>query len=94
MSDEKQGCNIGGTLAAFAVGAAVGAGLALLFAPRSGRETRELLAKRAGDLRDKAVDTVGSAKEMIREKKAEILAAVEAGRQAIVEERSKQGKSA
>ena len=93
MSDEKQ-CNVGGTLAAFAVGAAVGAGLALLFAPRSGRETRELLAQRACDLRDKAVDSVDSAKELILEKKAEILAAVEAGKQAIREERSKQAKSA
>ena len=93
MSDEKQ-CNIGGTVVAFAVGAAVGAGLALLFAPRSGRETRELLARRAGDLRDKAVDTVDGAKEMIREKKAEIMAAVEAGKQAIMEERNKHAKSA
>ena len=88
MSDEKQ-CSLSGTLTAFAVGAAVGAGLALLFAPRSGRETRELLARRAGDLRDKAVDTLDGAKEMIREKKAEILAAVEAGKQAIQEERNK-----
>lgn len=92
MSDEK--CSMNGTVIAFAVGAAVGAGLALLFAPRSGKETRELLARRAGDLRDKAVDTVDGAKEMFREKKAEILAAVEAGKQAIQDERSKHAKSA
>ena len=92
MSDEK--CSMNGTIVAFAVGAAVGAGLALLFAPRSGKETRDLLVRRAGDLRDKAVDTVEGAKEMVREKKAEILAAVEAGKQAIQDERNKHAKSA
>jgi hypothetical protein len=38
-------------------GLAIGAGLGLLFAPRSGEETRRLLQSRAGRLRDLAEDT-------------------------------------
>ena len=36
----------------FLAGAGIGAVLALLFAPKSGRETREIIAKTAGDGRD------------------------------------------
>lgn len=36
----------------FFAGAAIGATVALLFAPQSGRETRELIGRRAGDGRD------------------------------------------
>ena len=35
-------------------GAAVGAAAGLLFAPRPGKETREVVSARAGDLRQKA----------------------------------------
>lgn len=46
-----------GTVAAgMAVGLLLGAGLALLFAPRSGIETRELLGDRARLFRDDAAD--------------------------------------
>jgi len=50
---------LGTILAAFAVGAIAGAGLALLYAPQSGKETRDLLAKRARDLKDKVGETTG-----------------------------------
>ena len=36
----------------FLVGAGIGSVLALLFAPKSGRETREMIAQRANDSRD------------------------------------------
>lgn len=36
----------------FLAGAAVGAAVALLFAPQSGRETRQLIARRAGEGRE------------------------------------------
>ncbi len=45
----------GGTMAiAVLAGAAIGAAVALLLAPRSGRETRRVIAKRADGLRETA----------------------------------------
>jgi YtxH-like protein len=42
------------SVALFGAGLLVGAGLALLFAPTSGRELREEIGERAADLRDRA----------------------------------------
>jgi gas vesicle protein len=41
-----------GFLAGAVVGGAIGAGVALLFAPRSGEETREILKKKAEEFGD------------------------------------------
>lgn len=38
-------------------GAALGAGVALLYAPRAGEETRKYLRKTAGQARDRVVET-------------------------------------
>src|SRR4051812_1337229 len=45
---EKEGSSVG----AFLLGAAIGAGLALLFAPQSGRETRAAIKRRAKNAGD------------------------------------------
>jgi gas vesicle protein len=52
MSDQKNG--VIGTLLTFLTGAAIGAGLALLYAPQSGEETR----KKLKDVQDKVSDDV------------------------------------
>jgi gas vesicle protein len=91
---EDTSCKPCGYLTAFAIGALVGAGIALLYAPRSGKETREVLARRARELKDKAGDALDKAKETIREKKTEIAAAVEAGKEAMREQRAKQSNPA
>jgi gas vesicle protein len=63
-------------IGSFILGLAVGAGIALLFAPRSGEETRRDLQKRAKRVGDKAQDfvsemtdsvsqTINSAKEKV-----------------------------
>ena len=93
MSDENTN-QVGGIMAAFAVGALVGAGIALLYAPQSGRETRELLAQKTRELKDKAADALDGAKEMVQGKKNQILAAVEAGKEAMENEGGKQRKAA
>ena len=89
MADNNSS-QVGGYLVAFAVGALVGASLALLYAPRSGKETRELLAQRSRDLKEKAGEVYEGAKDKIRSKRAELAAALEAGKEAMREQRAKQ----
>lgn len=92
MSDNSN--QVGGILTAFVVGALTGATIALLYAPRSGKETRELIAQRGRDLREKASDAVDEVKELLNEKKAEVIAAVEAGKKAIRDEQAKHSSRA
>jgi gas vesicle protein len=61
MSDDRNSPS--GVILAFMLGGLTGAALAILFAPRSGRETREMLgekfkdgAERTREVRDKVVD--------------------------------------
>ena len=54
--------NIGIGIAWFLVGAAVGAAVALLYAPQSGRDTRRLIAKKTEEGRDILAD---SSKEVL-----------------------------
>ena len=93
MSDEHSS-QMGGMMTAFAVGALVGAGIALLFAPRSGEETRQRLAQKTRRLKEKAADALDDATETLRGKKAAVLAAVEAGKDAMENEGGKQRKAA
>jgi len=52
MTSDSHGFGLGSFLGAFVLGAAAGATMALLTAPRSGRETRERLKGTAFDLRE------------------------------------------
>lgn len=54
-------------------GAAVGAGIALLFAPASGKETRQKIADKTNETADKVKDTLHDKKEQLVEKGKEIL---------------------
>ena len=63
MSGEKTPQQSGFSI--FVIGALVGAGVALLYAPLSGKETRKLLVKKGKLLRDKAQDTVETAEEFV-----------------------------
>ena len=91
---ENNSTPVGGFLAAFAIGALAGAGIALLYAPRSGKETRKLIAAKGRDLKDKATDALGDAKDFIDDKKARIAAAIEAGKDAMHDEQPKHHKRA
>lgn len=46
MSNDERSAGTSGVVLSFLLGALSGAALAILFAPRSGRETRELLSER------------------------------------------------
>lgn len=49
----------GGFVAGLVVGAVAGAGLALIFAPQSGTETREMLRSKAEEAQGAARETAG-----------------------------------
>jgi gas vesicle protein len=71
----------GGGIGAFLAGAAVGAVVALLFAPQSGAETRAQIAARARRLREAAEDRLDDLQEAVESGYAHSKAAVEQGLQ-------------
>ena len=84
----------------FLFGAAIGAAAALLLAPRSGAETRKLIAARAREsadvvaTRSKAAADIASTyldmgKETLQQHKEQLVNAFEAGKQAYLEEKEK-----
>ena len=92
--------NVGSKVTYFLVGLGVGALVGVLFAPKAGEETRDLLAKKADEgrdfaqrkareLRERADDLIERGKEVTSRKKDSIAAAVEAGREAYLRESSK-----
>ena len=52
----------------FLAGAGIGAVFALLYAPKSGRETRELLARTANDSRDFLTNKVTEGRQVVEER--------------------------
>jgi gas vesicle protein len=92
--------NVGSKVTYFLVGLGVGALVGILFAPKSGEETREFLSKKADDgreyaqkkareLRARADELIEQSKDVAVRKKDSISAAVEAGREAYLRESSK-----
>lgn len=63
----------------FLIGASAGAGVALLYAPRSGKDTRKFIRRRAEDAKDSLVETGEHIKDTLVEKSEGIL---EAGKDA------------
>ena len=89
--------NVGSKVTYFMVGLGVGALVGILFAPKSGEETRDFLSKKADEgkdyaqkkareLRERADELVERGKEVAVRKKDSISAAVEAGREAYLRE--------
>ena len=58
----------GGSFGSFCLGALVGAGLALLFAPQSGEETQEEIRVRAGKLRAAAEERMREAQATLEDR--------------------------
>jgi gas vesicle protein len=73
MHHKEETCSSGVAVLSFLTGTAIGAALALLLAPRSGRETRELIAeygtefkdRTTGEIRDRGEDVVEHGRDMI-----------------------------
>jgi gas vesicle protein len=67
-----QGINPGGVAMAFIAGAAVGAAVALLFAPATGEQTREYLSQRAREGRDRATEAARQGRDMLNRQRENI----------------------
>jgi gas vesicle protein len=104
MADESKGTSAGTIVLAFLAGAAIGGAIALLTAPRSGRETREKIRGSVDDLRERLHHIVAEAEEKIRatveegssalhEKQELVKAVVEAGKEAYAKEQAKHHKA-
>lgn len=80
-------------LSAFLLGLGVGVGIGMLFAPKSGQETRDMLRskagegseylkQRSGEIRQTATDWVDRSRDALNRQKDTLSDAVQAGRQA------------
>ena len=96
MSEENDGSKLGFFLA----GLGIGAVMALLFAPRSGKETRDMIVHKAEEGRDFVVTkteeirqqaeyAVEKGRDMVSKQKELLSAALEAGKQAYQDEKIK-----
>ena len=92
--------NVGSKVSFFLVGLGIGAMVGILFAPKSGEETREYLAQKADEgrdyaqrkareLRERAEDVLERGKSVAARQKETIAAAVDAGRDAYQREKAK-----
>lgn len=93
--------NNGGSKAAFFLaGAGIGAIVALLFAPKTGKDARDYIAQRAGESRNQVTEKskeyrqraegyVDKARDTVAKQKEQLSAALEAGKQAYREEKTK-----
>lgn len=105
MEREYSGQGFAGGMISFLVGGLVGAGVAMLLAPKSGKETREQIRGMAEEVKETTADyyervkrTVVSAlengQELLEEKKDVITSAVQAGMETYEKKRKKQGRNA
>jgi gas vesicle protein len=83
MTQEEKSNGAGLTLLTFILGAASGAAVALLYAPQSGKDTREYLAERARQGRDQAANAANKAKDYVDQGRQTVNNAVEQGRQTV-----------
>ena len=92
--------NVGSKISYFLVGLGVGALVGVLFAPKSGEETRDILSKKADEgrdyaqkkareLRERADELIERGRDVASRKKDSVSAAVEAGREAYLRESAK-----
>jgi gas vesicle protein len=72
----------GNVLLGFILGAVSGAALALLYAPASGRETRERLAERAEEARARAAEAAAKGRDVLTQGRETLTTAIERGREA------------
>ena len=104
MANDNNGMYTGTIILAFMAGAAIGTGLALLYAPKTGKELREKISGMTDEAvdkikvyvteaQDKIKTSLDEGKELIREKKSILASALEAGKEAMEQEKGKSTES-
>jgi gas vesicle protein len=73
----------------FVLGGLVGAGIALLLAPKSGKEVRNDIKDLAENTRETITSTIHKGKELIEEGKIVVSSAIDAGKAAYVHEKER-----
>ena len=84
------GAGAGSILLAFILGAVSGAAVALLYAPATGRETREFLGERAEEARVKAAEAAAKGREVLTQGRETLTTAIERGREAYQQARAEE----
>lgn len=103
MKQEEARYSAGPLIFSFFLGGLIGAGVALLLAPKSGKETREKIKELAEDAVEKAegvleqvkgkiTSAVEKGKGLYEEKKSIVTTAIEAGKEAYEKEKEKMAK--
>jgi len=88
MANDESG-GAGSILLAFILGAMSGAAVALLYAPQSGRETRDYLNERANEARVRAAEAAAKGREAINQGRETLNTAIERGREAYQQARAR-----
>jgi gas vesicle protein len=99
MADES-----GGKITYFLAGLGIGSLIGILFAPRSGEETRNLintrvdegrdyLTKRSTELREQADELIDRGRKAVARQRENVTSAVEAGKQAYREASAREAES-
>ncbi len=97
MSENNSGTN---SVLAFLIGGAIGATLALLYAPESGEETRKRIREGVGKMKERTKEGYDAAlhdleerleaiKVSVKDKRDEVKAAYDAGKNAYLKEKEK-----
>ena len=85
-----EGAGGGSVLLAFVLGAISGAAVALLYAPASGRETREYLGEKAREGRERAAAAAEKGRDMMQQGRETLATAIDRGREAYQQARARE----
>jgi len=87
---KDEGAGAGSVLLAFLLGAVSGAVLALLYAPATGRETREYLGEKAREGRERAAEAAERGRQALNQGRETLNSALERGREAYQQARARE----
>jgi gas vesicle protein len=87
---KDEGAGAGSVLLAFLLGAVSGAAVALLYAPATGRETRDFVADKAREGLDRAAEAAQRGREAINQGRETLSSAIERGKEAYQQARTRE----